>query len=87
MTGAKHACARGHNREFDEGSRDLEGGHCGKERILRPNVGLLGENWIRYCVVGHAVNAYAEPVVSLDLDLVVATDQRASIERVQAASF
>ena len=31
------------------------------------------------------MNAYAEPVVSLDLDLVVATDQRASVERVLAA--
>ena len=28
------------------------------------------------------MNAYAESVVSLDLDLVVATDQRASVERV-----
>ena len=33
------------------------------------------------------MNAYAEPVVSLDLDLVVATDQRASVERVLAAAF
>ena len=54
------------------------------ERIL----GLLGEHGIRYCVVGgQAVNADAEPVVSLDLDLVVATDQLASVERALAASF
>ena len=33
------------------------------------------------------MNAYAEPVVSLDLDLVVAPDQRASVERVLAAAF
>ena len=33
------------------------------------------------------MNAYAEPVVSLDLDLVVATDQQASVERVLAAAF
>ena len=33
------------------------------------------------------MNAYAESVVSLDLALVVATDQRASVERVLASSF
>jgi hypothetical protein len=34
---------------------------------------LLEENGIRYCAIGGvAVNAYAEPVVTLDLDLVVA---------------
>lgn len=37
-----------------------------------------------YCVIGGlAVNAYAEPVVSLDLDIVVASD---ALERVCAAS-
>lgn len=42
------------------------------ERVLR----LLEDNEIRYCVIGgQAVNAYAEPVVSLDLDLVIAVDQ------------
>ena len=40
-------------------------------RVLR----LLEENGIRYCAIGGvAVNAYAEPVVTLDLDLVVAID-------------
>jgi hypothetical protein len=37
---------------------------------------LLERLGIRYCVIGgQAVNAYAEPLVSLDLDLVVATEQ------------
>jgi hypothetical protein len=37
---------------------------------------LLHENGIRYCVIGgQAVNAYAEPVVSLDLDLVIVLEQ------------
>ncbi len=37
---------------------------------------LLDASGIRYCVIGgQAVNAYAEPLVSLDLDLVVATEQ------------
>jgi hypothetical protein len=36
---------------------------------------LLRERGVRYCVIGgQAVNAYAEPVVSLDLDLVLATE-------------
>lgn len=37
---------------------------------------LLRENGIRFCVIGgQAVNAYVEPLVSLDLDLAIAVDQ------------
>jgi hypothetical protein len=37
---------------------------------------VLNENRIRYCVIGgQAVNAYVEPLVSLDLDVVIALDQ------------
>jgi hypothetical protein len=37
---------------------------------------LLRQTRVDYCVIGGlAVNAYAEPVVSLDLDLVVVTDK------------
>ncbi len=37
---------------------------------------MLDERGIRYCIVGgQAVNAYAEPVVSLDLDIVIAADR------------
>ena len=44
--------------------------------FLEPLISLLDEHGIRYCVIGdQAVNAYAEPVVTLDLDLVVAVDQ------------
>jgi hypothetical protein len=44
--------------------------------LLEQFLALLAEHHIRYCVIGgQGVNAYAEPVVSLDLDLVVATDQ------------
>ena len=51
-------------------------------------VGVLSEHGIRYCVIGgQAVNAYAEPIVSLDLDLVVATDQLAAVERILTAAF
>jgi hypothetical protein len=38
-------------------------------------VALLSQSGVRYCVIGgQAVNAYVEPVVSLDLDLAVATE-------------
>lgn len=44
----------------------------GKEDILQQMLDLLNEMRIDYCVIGGlAVNAYVEPVVSLDLDLVV----------------
>jgi len=36
---------------------------------------VLAENHIRYCVIGgQGVNAYVDPLVSLDLDLVVAAE-------------
>lgn len=51
-------------------------------------VKLLEEEGIRYCVIGgQAVNYYAEPLVSLDLDLVVATDQIEVTEELLAQRF
>jgi hypothetical protein len=45
-------------------------------------VALLEQHEIRYCVIGgQGVNAYADPLVSLDLDLVVAVDQIPGLER------
>ncbi len=42
---------------------------------------LLADHGIRFCVVGgHAVNAYVEPLVSLDLDLAVAVAQTERLE-------
>lgn len=47
-----------------------------KSNLLERFVRLLEEHGIRYCAIGgQAVNAYVEPLVSLDLDIVVATDQ------------
>jgi len=44
--------------------------------FLESLTALLADHQIRYCVIdGVAVNAYTEPVVTLDLDLVVAGDQ------------
>jgi hypothetical protein len=52
--------------------------------IVQTLLGLLQENEIDYCVIGGlAVNAYVEPVVSLDLDMVVASDR---IERIKELS-
>ena len=45
----------------------------GREDILQQMLDLLNRMKANYCVIGGlAVNAYVEPVVSLDLDLVVA---------------
>jgi hypothetical protein len=53
-----------------------------QSNFLEHLVGLLKEHGIRYCVIGgQAVNAYVDPLVSLDLDLVVSVDQ---IERVRS---
>ena len=44
----------------------------GKVDILQVFLKILAETGAHYCVVGGlAVNAYAEPVVSLDLDIVI----------------
>jgi hypothetical protein len=51
-------------------------------------IALLTEHEIRFCVVGgQAVNAYAEPVVSLDLDLAVAVEQLARAEALLRDTF
>ncbi len=51
-------------------------------------IALLTDHGIRYCVVGgQAVNAYAEPVVSLDLDLAIAVDQLAQAETLLGDAF
>jgi hypothetical protein len=53
-----------------------------KSNFLEGLIALLAEHQIRYCVIGgQGVNAYAEPLVSLDLDLVVAVDQMKEVER------
>ena len=44
--------------------------------LLETLTSLLKEKGIWYCVIdGQAINAYVEPLVSLDLDLAVAVDQ------------
>src|SRR5437764_476810 len=53
--------------------------------FLERFIDVLDEQGIRFCVIGGmAVNAYVEPMVTLDLDVVIATDQfdeaRAALE-------
>jgi hypothetical protein len=54
------------------------------ERIIQ----LLQKSNIRFCVVGGlAVNAYAEPVVTIDLDLAVAVEDLARAESLLRGEF
>lgn len=49
---------------------------------------LLNDRGIRYCVIGgQGVNAYVEPLVSLDLDLVISVEQLSQAESLLADSF
>ncbi len=51
-------------------------------------VALLSESPVRYCVIGgQAVNAYVEPVVSLDLDIAVATEDLDAAESLLRGHF
>jgi hypothetical protein len=53
-----------------------------ESNFLEGIIALLAEHEVRYCVIGgQGVNAYAEPLVSLDLDLVVAVDQMEAVEK------
>ncbi len=56
--------------------------------LLEEFVRLLEAHAIRYCVIGgQAVNAYVEPLVSLDLDIVIAADQAAQLPSVLPATY
>jgi Domain of unknown function (DUF1814). len=49
---------------------------------------ILTENKIRYCVIGgQGVNAYAEPLVSLDLDVAVAAEDFDTLVQLLPARF
>ena len=51
-------------------------------------IAMLEGHRIRYCVVGgQGVNAYVEPVVSLDLDLAVALEQLVEVEALLRRTF
>ncbi len=59
-----------------------------RSNFLERVVALLAEHEIRYCVIGGVgVNAYAEPVVTQDLDIVVAVDQLETAKQLLAEHF
>ena len=56
--------------------------------LLERLIALFEEQHIAYCVIGgQGVNAYVEPLVSLDLDVVVVAEQLAEVEKLLAESF
>lgn len=60
----------------------------GSDDFLQLFVDILNENNILYCIVGGlAVNAYAEPVVSLDLDVVVVMGRIEKLTRILKERF
>lgn len=59
-----------------------------REDFLERFLESLRTAGVGYCLIGgQAVNAYAEPVVSLDLDVVVAADQIDAVEASLAKQF
>ena len=60
----------------------------GKGDVIQQFLDLLDRLKISYCVIGGlAVNAYVEPVVSLDLDLVIAADSIEKLKKAAAETF
>lgn len=59
-----------------------------KSDLLERVLDLLQASGIRFCVIGgQAVNAYVEPLVSLDLDLAVAVEQIGEVRKLMQESF
>ena len=59
-----------------------------KEDVLQLFLDALSRSGVDYCVIGGlAVNAYAEPVVSLDLDVVVAAGELEGICKAVESHF
>ncbi|HLG95864.1 MAG TPA: nucleotidyl transferase AbiEii/AbiGii toxin family protein [Bryobacteraceae bacterium] len=59
-----------------------------KSDLLETVLGLLHDGAIRFCVIGgQAVNAYVEPLVSLDLDLAVAVEQVGNVRNLLGETF
>ncbi len=59
-----------------------------RSNFLERIIAMFEENGIRYCMIGGVgVNAYAEPIVTLDLDVVVAADQLDRVRELAAATL
>ncbi len=60
----------------------------GKEDVIQIFLDALTKSKANYCVIGGlAVNAYAEPVVSLDLDIIVAAENIEAVCKAIEAHF
>jgi hypothetical protein len=60
----------------------------GKEDIIQIFLDALTASKAKYCVIGGlAVNAYAEPVVSLDLGIIVAAENIEAVCKTVEAHF
>ena len=60
----------------------------GKSDILQKLIDIITRENIDYCVIGGlAVNAYVEPVVSLDLDIVVAASKLEKLKKAAINEF
>jgi hypothetical protein len=56
--------------------------------LLENLIELLKKHGVQFCVIGgQAVNAYVEPLVSLDLDIVVAVEQIEKVETLFEKQF
>lgn len=59
-----------------------------QENLLERLFEFLRQHNLRFCVIGgQAVNAYAEPLVSLDLDIVAAVDSVDQLEQLIRTRF
>jgi len=59
-----------------------------RSNLLERFIEMLRQHGVPFCLIGgQAVNAYVEPVVSLDLDVVVASDRVAAVEALAAGRF
>jgi hypothetical protein len=59
-----------------------------QSNLLEEVFALLQDNGVRFCVIGgQAVNAYVEPLVSLDMDLAVAVDQVDQVRKLMQEHF
>jgi hypothetical protein len=59
-----------------------------RSKFLERLIALYAQNGVRFAVIGgEAVNAYAAPLVGLDLDIAVATDDASRVERLLGGQF
>jgi len=59
-----------------------------RDNLLDSFLDFIRDSGVRYCLIGGAaVNAYADPVVTQDLDIVVAADELPGLEESLAQRF